>query len=65
MAALTTSAREFVKEAWVELTTKVSRPSRNELRDSTIVVIVTCLILTAFVWIADTILTLAIGLFFQ
>ncbi|MCS6999802.1 MAG: preprotein translocase subunit SecE [Bacteroidota bacterium] len=32
---------------------KVSWPTRQQLRESTVVVTVTCLIITAFVWIVD------------
>jgi len=56
--------REFVKEVQVEAT-KVSWPTRNELRDSTIVVIVTVVILTAFVYVADLLLRSTIGLLFR
>jgi preprotein translocase subunit SecE len=53
--------RDFVKEVQVE-STKVSWPSRNELRDSTIVVIATVVIVTIFVYVADWLLRLGIGL---
>jgi len=56
--------REFAKEVRVEFF-KVSWPSRSELRDSTIVVIVAVLILMVFVGIVDRILTLAMGLVFR
>jgi preprotein translocase subunit SecE len=32
---------------------KVSWPTRQQLRESTVVVTVTCLIITAFVWLVD------------
>ena len=57
-------AREFLKEVRVE-STKVSWPTRNELRDSTIVVIVTVIIVTAFVGVVDRVLTLGVGLLFR
>lgn len=60
----TNQAREFFKEVQVE-STKVSWPTRNELRDSTIVVIVTVLIVSGFVGIVDRILTLGVGLLFR
>ncbi len=60
----TNQAREFFKEVRVE-STKVSWPTRNELRDSTIVVIVTVLIISGFVGIVDRILTLGVGLLFR
>ena len=56
--------REFVKDVQVE-STKVSWPTRNELRDSTIVVIVAVLILTVFVYATDSALRLTIGLLFR
>ena len=45
-------ARDFVVEVWAELK-KSSWPTRKELVDSTIVVIVTVLILGVFVALAD------------
>jgi len=56
--------REFVKDVRVE-STKVSWPTRTELRDSTIVVIVTVLIVMAFVGIVDRFLGWAVGLMFR
>ena len=56
--------RDFVKEVQVELT-KVSWPTPRELRDSTIVVIVTVLIVAVFVGIVDRILNTAISLLFR
>jgi preprotein translocase subunit SecE len=53
--------RDFVKDVQVELT-KVSWPTPRELRDSTVVVIVTVLIVAVFVGIVDRILNAAIGL---
>jgi len=47
-------ARDFVVEVWAELK-KSSWPTRQELVDSTIVVIVTVLILGVFVALADTV----------
>ena len=44
--------REFVKDVRVE-STKVSWPTRKELRDSTVVVIVTVLLVAVFVGIVD------------
>jgi preprotein translocase subunit SecE len=44
--------QEFVIEVWVELK-KSSWPTRKELVDSTIVVIVTILVLGIFVALAD------------
>ena len=56
--------REFAKDVQVE-SQKVSWPTRNELRDSTIVVIATVLILTVFVYATDSALRLTIGLLFR
>ncbi|MBI5709871.1 MAG: preprotein translocase subunit SecE [Candidatus Eisenbacteria bacterium] len=60
----TNQAREFFKEVQVE-STKVSWPTRNELRDSTIVVIATVLIISGFVGIVDRILSLGVGMLFR
>jgi len=62
--AWTEQVREFVKDVRVE-SSKVSWPTRNELRDSTIVVIVTVLIVMAFVGLVDRLLAAAIGLLFR
>jgi preprotein translocase subunit SecE len=56
--------REFVKDVRVE-STKVRWPTRSELRDSTIVVIVAVLIVMVFVGIVDRILSWAVGLLFR
>ena len=56
--------REFVKDVRVE-STKVSWPTRSELRDSTIVVIVAVLIVMVFVGIVDRFLSWAVGLLFR
>jgi preprotein translocase SecE subunit len=45
--------------------TKVSWPTRNELRDSTVVVIVTVLIVSLFIGIVDRVLTFGIGSLFK
>jgi preprotein translocase subunit SecE len=58
------SGREFLKEVRVE-STKVSWPTRNELRDSTIVVIVTVVMVSAFIGIIDRVLTFGLGLLFR
>ena len=62
--AWTARIREFVKDVQVEAA-KVSWPSRYELRDSTVVVIVFCVIMMAFVYVTDSILRLGIGLLFR
>ena len=55
---------EFVKEVRGEIT-KVSWPTRAELRASTAVVIATVLIVSAFIGVVDRVLGLAIGLLFR
>ena len=56
--------QEFVKDVRLE-STKVSWPTREELRDSTTVVIITVLLVAVFVGIVDRILTAAVGLVFR
>ena len=56
--------REFAKDVRVEIT-RVSWPTREELRDSTIVVIATVILVAAFVGVVDRILNLGIGLLFR
>ena len=56
--------RAFFKDVRAE-SAKVSWPTRAELRDSTIVVIVTVIIVTAFVGVVDRVLTLGVGLLFR
>ena len=60
----TEQVREFTKEVRVEFG-KVSWPTRSELRDSTLVVIVTMLLITAFVGVVDQLLTMVMGLLFR
>ena len=60
----TSQVREFVKDVRVEVT-KVSWPTRNELRDSTVVVIATVVIVAAFVGIVDRVLGMVVGLLFR
>ena len=55
---------EFIKEVRVE-SGKVSWPTRTELRDSTIVVIVTVLLVSAFVGVVDRVLSAGVGLLFR
>jgi len=45
-------AREFVKDVRVE-STRVSWPTRQELRDSTVVVIVMVLLVSAYLFVWD------------
>lgn len=56
--------REFVKDVRVE-SAKVSWPTRMELRDSTTVVLVTVLLVAAFIGVVDRILNFAVGLLFR
>ena len=56
-------SREFFKDVRTE-SAKVSWPSRTELRDSTIVVIVTVLIVAAFVGVVDRVLTFGVSKLF-
>ena len=56
--------REFLKDVRLEAG-KVSWPTRDELRDSTSVVIVTVLLVAAFIGIVDQILNRAVGLVFH
>ncbi len=60
----TTQVREFVKDVQVE-SQKVSWPTRNELRDSTIVVIVATLLVSGFVGVVDLVLRTLVGLLFR
>lgn len=56
--------QEFVKDVRLE-STKVSWPTREELRDSTTVVIITVLLVAVFIGVVDRILTAAVGLIFR
>ncbi len=60
----TTQAKDFMKEVQVE-SSKISWPSRTELRDSTIVVIIAVLIVSAFVGLVDRGLNIVVGLLFR
>ena len=62
--ALVGRVREFWKNVGVEIT-KVSWPTRDELRASTIVVIITVLIVAAYIGVVDRILNIGLGLVFQ
>jgi preprotein translocase subunit SecE len=57
-------AREFMKDVRLEAT-KISWPTRKELQESTVVVIVTVLLVTVFVGIVDQGLTVLVGLLFR
>lgn len=54
MAQAINKTKEFLNEVWLELK-KSSWPTRRELVDSTLVVIVSMIILGMFVWGADLI----------
>jgi len=56
--------REYGKDVRGELA-KVSWPTREELRDSTVVVIVTVLLVAAFIGIVDQGLNRAVALIFR
>ena len=43
----------FVKDSYVELTEKVSWPKWEQLQQSTMIVLVSTLIITAIVWVLD------------
>ena len=62
--SLMAQVRDFVKDVQVE-SKKVSWPTRTELRDSTIVVIATCIIMMVFVYVTDSVLRMGIGLLFR
>jgi preprotein translocase subunit SecE len=62
--AWTMQVREFLKEVKVE-STKISWPTRNELRDSTVVVIVAVLLVSFFVGAVDYVLRLTVGMLFR
>jgi preprotein translocase subunit SecE len=56
--------REFLKDVRVEAN-KVSWPTRDELRDSTTVVIIMTLLVAAFVFVVDQGLNVAVGTIFK
>ena len=62
--AWTMQVREFVKDVKVE-STKVSWPTRQELLNSTQVVIVAVLLISFFVGIVDYVLQLGVRLLFR
>ena len=62
--SLVQRAKDFVKDVRVE-STKVSWPTRIELRDSTVVVIITVLLVSAFLFAIDRILQSTLGLLFR
>jgi len=56
----TAQVKAFLKDVRAEIA-KVSWPTRGELRDSTVVVIVTVLIVAAFIGVVDRIIGFALG----
>jgi len=62
--SLVQRAKDFIKDVRVE-STKVSWPSRIELRDSTAVVIVTVMLVAAFLFAVDRVLQSTLGLLFR
>jgi preprotein translocase subunit SecE len=62
--AWTEQVREFVKDVRVEVG-RVSWPTREELRDSTVVVIATVLLVSVFVGVVDLVLNQVVGLLFR
>jgi len=58
---------ENIKESYQELVHKVSWPTRNELAQSSVVVLIASIILALIVWLMDTcfesIMTFVYGLF--
>lgn len=62
--SLVARMKDFVKDVRVE-STKVSWPTRIELRDSTTVVIVTVLMVSGFLFVVDRLLQSSLGLLFR
>ena len=62
--ALAAQTREFIKDVQVEFT-KISWPGRSELRDSTVVVILTVMIVSAFIGVVDQLLNMLVHLLFR
>lgn len=62
--SVTEQFREFLKDVRLEAA-KVSWPTRDELRDSTVVVLTTVLLVAAFIGVVDRLLTFVVGLLFR
>ena len=60
----TQQINEFMKDVRLEIT-KISWPTRKELQESTVVVLVTVLLVTVFVGVVDQGLTVLVGLLFR
>jgi preprotein translocase subunit SecE len=56
--------KEFTKEIVTEMK-KVSWPTKEQLKESTIVVIVTTMIITAIVWVIDQAMTFIVSFIFS
>ncbi len=56
--------RGFTNEVVLE-SKKVSWPTRDELRDSTLVVLATVVLVAAFLFVVDHILSFGVGLLFH
>ena len=61
--SLVQRAASYFKEVRVE-TGKVSWPNRKEIRQSTIVVLITCAILAALIFVIDQVFVRLLGLVF-
>jgi preprotein translocase subunit SecE len=62
------SAMDQVREFWKDVrleSAKVSWPTREELRDSTIVVLITVLLISAFIGLVDRLLSMSVDLLFR
>ncbi|GAB1430485.1 preprotein translocase subunit SecE [Ignavibacteria bacterium] len=55
--------KEYTGEVSKEMK-KVSWPTRQQLRESTIVVLATCGIITTFVWVIDFVMTAFVKMLF-
>ena len=64
MKALIEKIRSFARDVQTEMT-KVSWPSREDLKDSTLVVIVVMLLFSAFAFTVERILSAAVKLLFS
>ncbi len=62
--SVTDQFREFVKDVRLE-SAKVSWPTREELRDSTVVVLATVLMVAAFIGVVDRLLNFVVGQLFR
>jgi preprotein translocase subunit SecE len=61
--SLVQRATSYFKEVRAE-TSKVSWPNRKEIRQSTIVVLITCAILAALIFVIDQVFVRLLGLVF-